>query len=366
MYRFQPIARCYYVHDHLYSPAALIDNSGNVCERYEYDAYGNPYVLEPNFADDPDGQSDYGNPYLFTGRRLDVLGNGNLRIYNYRHRYYDMYTGRLLQDDPLGINPGGGMMNPFSADLQYTNGLNLYEYVGSNPIIYVDPLGLWKVYRKGGSRAVAEAEKHGDECSDTIKTLAGAIRLNASEWRKWLVLTGRIRVVGGGLKTKYELTSSMVICPGQKVEVPNTAYIDVSSYSWGLLGWRLVLYKSRLHHAWTEEGLNVVYSGIWSTTKEMILSHLASDDIYKFAYIGHGAVGCLTAIRDHSDTIGIICPTQEGFTSYGIAEMHLIACETNERASLWKNNVSRRGLLRTCKGTLRGWRRFPFVDEQGE
>jgi hypothetical protein len=27
----------------------------------------------PNFADDPDGQSDYGNPYLFTGRRVDIL-----------------------------------------------------------------------------------------------------------------------------------------------------------------------------------------------------------------------------------------------------------------------------------------------------
>jgi len=30
----------YYVHDHLYSPAALIAADGNVVGRYEYDAYG--------------------------------------------------------------------------------------------------------------------------------------------------------------------------------------------------------------------------------------------------------------------------------------------------------------------------------------
>lgn len=30
----------YYVHDHLYSPAALVNSGGTVVERYEYDAYG--------------------------------------------------------------------------------------------------------------------------------------------------------------------------------------------------------------------------------------------------------------------------------------------------------------------------------------
>jgi len=37
----------YYAHDHLYSPAALIDSSGTVLERCEYDAYGNCSILEP-------------------------------------------------------------------------------------------------------------------------------------------------------------------------------------------------------------------------------------------------------------------------------------------------------------------------------
>jgi len=64
----------YYLHDHLYSPAVLVEDNGTVVERYEYDAYGVCRVLEPNFAPDPDGLSDYANCYLFTGRTLISRG----------------------------------------------------------------------------------------------------------------------------------------------------------------------------------------------------------------------------------------------------------------------------------------------------
>ncbi len=116
----------YYVHDHLYSPVALVYWSGStINERYEYDAYGNCHVLEPNFAPDPDGLTDYSNPCLFTGRRVDILDNSSLEIQYNRNRYYDQYTGRWLTHDPLG----------------YVEGLNLYEYVATNPIMRKDPLG---------------------------------------------------------------------------------------------------------------------------------------------------------------------------------------------------------------------------------
>ena len=121
----------YYAHDHLYSPAALIDSSGTVLERYEYDAYGNCSILEPNFAPDPDGKSDYGNNYLFTGRRLDILDSSSLKIQYNRNRYYDYYTGRWLTHDPLG----------------YVDGMNLYEYVRSNPVIRADAQGTISIIR---------------------------------------------------------------------------------------------------------------------------------------------------------------------------------------------------------------------------
>ena len=115
----------YYVHDHLHSPTALLWYTGLTVERYEYDAYGNCYVLEPNFAPDPDNKTDYGNPYYFTGRQLDFLDGGDLKIQYNRNRYYDYYTGRWLTQDVTG----------------YVDAMNLYEYVKSWPTAGVDPRG---------------------------------------------------------------------------------------------------------------------------------------------------------------------------------------------------------------------------------
>jgi RHS repeat-associated protein len=72
-----------------------------------------------------DGKPDYGNPYLFTGRRVDMLDEGSLTIQYNRNRYYDYYTGRWTTHDPLG----------------YVDGMNLYEYVSANPVVRSDPQG---------------------------------------------------------------------------------------------------------------------------------------------------------------------------------------------------------------------------------
>ena len=122
-------------------------------ERYDYDAYGNCHILEPNFADDPDGQSDYGNPYLFTGRRLDILDNGSLKLQYNRNRYYDQYTGRWLTQDPLGITPNPQRPNRFDTLEQYRDSLSLYEVALSNPQRNVDPYGLlqWSPYPGTGA-----------------------------------------------------------------------------------------------------------------------------------------------------------------------------------------------------------------------
>jgi len=120
----------YYVHDHLYSPAALIAADGNVVERYEYDAYGKATIRDSQYA--IRNTSLYNNPYLFSGRRVDILDTCSLKIQYSRNRYYDYYTGRFTTHDPLGITPAGGMPNPFSIIVQYRDALNLYEYVRSS------------------------------------------------------------------------------------------------------------------------------------------------------------------------------------------------------------------------------------------
>jgi RHS repeat-associated protein len=131
----------FYIHDHLYSPVALTDYSGNVLERCEYDAYGSPTIWNADFTTERDN-SNYGNPYLFTGRRTDYLDSGSLKIQYNRNRYYDYYSGRWLTHDPLGIVPNSHGTNEHNPIGQYRDGLSIYEYVRSNPIANNDPIGL--------------------------------------------------------------------------------------------------------------------------------------------------------------------------------------------------------------------------------
>jgi RHS repeat-associated protein len=131
----------YYAQDHLYSTAALLDNTGAVVERYEYDAYGQPYIMDLGYG--ARSTSLYDNPYMFTGRRVDFLDDGGSLTLQYnRNRYYDYYTGRWLSHDPLGIVPNQVLLNPFEPTDQYLLGLNIYEYVLSNPQYWLDTFGL--------------------------------------------------------------------------------------------------------------------------------------------------------------------------------------------------------------------------------
>ena len=68
--------------------------------------------------------------FRFTGRRSDAntaSGAQPSGLYYYRARMYAPDLGRFLQPDPIG----------------YAGGLNVYAYVGNDPLNLLDPLGLW-------------------------------------------------------------------------------------------------------------------------------------------------------------------------------------------------------------------------------
>jgi RHS repeat-associated protein len=104
--------RYFYHQNTLYSVYALTDSTGKVVEGYQYDAYGRQTVFGPNGSGQvvfgpggvftEGGHSAAGNPYLFTGRRLDPETN----LYYYRARYYDTTEGRFLSRDPEGYRDG--------------------------------------------------------------------------------------------------------------------------------------------------------------------------------------------------------------------------------------------------------------------
>jgi RHS repeat-associated protein len=139
---FPPIGyNKYFLHDHLYSVVAIASTSGDVNERYEYDAYGTPTIWDAGFTTKKSSPGFF-NTYLFTGRQVDILNSGSLKIQYNRNRFYDYSTGRWLTLDPFGITPNAPKPNVFDKSIQYTSGLNLYEYVMSDPILRMDPKGL--------------------------------------------------------------------------------------------------------------------------------------------------------------------------------------------------------------------------------
>ncbi len=76
---------------------------------------------------------------------MDILDDGSLKIQYNRNRYYDSYTGRWTTHDPLGITPNQWEANRLAPPNQYNYGLNLYEYVSSNPVDRLDASGSTSV-----------------------------------------------------------------------------------------------------------------------------------------------------------------------------------------------------------------------------
>jgi RHS repeat-associated protein len=81
---------------------------------YTYDPYGNCFSGAAACSS--------GEPYRFTGQRFDP----ETGLHYYRARYYSAALGRFLQTDPVG----------------YTADLNIYAYVGNDPVDMADPSGL--------------------------------------------------------------------------------------------------------------------------------------------------------------------------------------------------------------------------------
>jgi len=126
-------ATYYYLADGLGSVVAVTDDQGAFVESYEYDPFGNVSIYDGNGA--PLSESAIGNPYMFTGRRLDE----ETGLFYYRARHYDPRIGRFLQRDPIG----------------YIDGMNLYSYSKNNPVSYTDPLGLC-VFSEEETRRITE------------------------------------------------------------------------------------------------------------------------------------------------------------------------------------------------------------------
>jgi len=329
----------YYVHDHLSSPVALIASDGTIEERYEYDTYGNLIRFDPNFT--PWSGTPAGNPYFFTGRRLDELDSGDLPLMYYRTRYYDTETARFLQQDPIG----------------YANGMNLYEYVGSNPASRIDPMGLdWE--RGDRSWGTPRADYVVTNSTEVIWDLAVKIKLNPLEFKNWVKLSvgdSTIRTSNGPKKLE-DLTLHDKICVGEKVSVPNTAYVVKGDVSGAFSEWfnivnislTIELYDVVAHYM--SKGYNVV--GPTRSTTSEINKQFMSYDIIAWAAAGHGyGRGGFNLSEKTFGGVPMVyrASNAKAVLNHQLAEVILLACwggEIYEDSVGWRDIVAPNGILR--------------------
>lgn len=102
----------YYYANHQRS-VMTIANDVNVINQYSYDPFGVT-----------NAKGDLSDKIRYAGREQD-----HDELYFNRYRYYDTAIRRFISEDPLGVK----------------GGINLYAYVGNNPINYIDPFGLIKI-----------------------------------------------------------------------------------------------------------------------------------------------------------------------------------------------------------------------------
>ncbi len=106
------------ISDHLGSPRLVVNMSdGSIAQKMDYDVWGNVTAdTNPEFQ-----------PFGYAGGIYDQ----HTKLVKFGARDYDPAIGRWIQKDPIGLD----------------GGLNTYEYVGNNPVMYTDPYGLFDVRR---------------------------------------------------------------------------------------------------------------------------------------------------------------------------------------------------------------------------
>jgi RHS repeat-associated protein len=193
--------KLYYHANRQYSVTAMTDANKAVVERYAYSPYGVTTILAPN-GSTPRATSAVGNPYMYTGRRLDkeFATTSEDAIYYYRARYYLPPLGRFGSRDLL----------------RYVDGMSVYAgYFAMQHGL--DPSGLddddehWKERLEAAGvdvqEAIDEAKNMGMTDPEQIKDYVE--KYNVSGGRGGRFKCGRYRgkslaqLIGGGIKKAW-------------------------------------------------------------------------------------------------------------------------------------------------------------------
>ncbi|XYI04238.1 RHS repeat domain-containing protein [Sorangium sp. So ce1128] len=125
---FQEPPVLYYHPDHLGSTQYVTDQDQQLSQHVEYLPSGELW------ADQTDSRFQNRQPYLFTGKELD-LSTG---LYYYGARSYEPRLGVWLSPDPVLTDYMAGRLN---GGVYRPINLSLYTYAWNNPVVLIDPDG---------------------------------------------------------------------------------------------------------------------------------------------------------------------------------------------------------------------------------
>ncbi len=168
---------------------AILDSTGTVVVKYNYDAWGRHNITDADGESIMDAEHiGYLNPFRYRSYYYDV----ETRLYYLQTRYYDPEVGRFISQDDVDY-----------AEPEVINGINLYAYCGNNPVMNVDPTGtsfllfIFGVLLAGaiigGAVAGTEAAKNGA----TVWEVVGQVLLGAAFGVA--IAGGALMIVAGGM-----------------------------------------------------------------------------------------------------------------------------------------------------------------------
>ncbi|MGK3969872.1 RHS repeat-associated core domain-containing protein [Sorangium sp. So ce118] len=158
---FQEPPVLYYHPDQLGSTQYVTDQDQQLSQHVEYLPSGELW------ADQTDSRFQNRQPYLFTGKELD-LSTG---LYYYGARSYEPRLGVWLSPDPILDQymrgaPNGGVYDPIH--------LGLYAYTRNNPLRFVDPTGLAEECVDGGCQSFVGRLDNTEQSIDPEDTMCGS------------------------------------------------------------------------------------------------------------------------------------------------------------------------------------------------